>query len=90
MFGIANFTKDNKYWYTIKPMDVFSGYYHLEAYGNDLYHLLVRGDSPTMCSNIAAEVGPTGYYPTNDLLREEPPNSGYWQLVKRINDIIVL
>ncbi|KAI8137931.1 hypothetical protein BJV82DRAFT_660974, partial [Fennellomyces sp. T-0311] len=53
-----------------------------------LYHLLIRGDCPSISPTAVASIGASGYYETNDLFQEDP--SGYWRYVSRIDDIIVL
>ncbi|KAI8144425.1 hypothetical protein BJV82DRAFT_656291 [Fennellomyces sp. T-0311] len=65
--------------------------YHLwEPFGDGLYHLLIRGDYPSLFTNVIENVGPGGYFATGYLFQEEPPKSGYWRYARRINDTLVL
>ncbi|KAI8146560.1 hypothetical protein BJV82DRAFT_599005 [Fennellomyces sp. T-0311] len=86
--GMSNIAKDNKYWYSLEPIKMISSYYNWEPFDDGVYHLTIRSDCPGLYHNIT--IRPDGYYETLDLLREEPPNSGYYRHLGRISDTFLM
>ncbi|KAI8137624.1 hypothetical protein BJV82DRAFT_336352 [Fennellomyces sp. T-0311] len=86
--AVSSFSSGDKNYHLVKPHEFSSGYVKWEPYDKDLYHLLVRGDCPTISPTAAASINASGYYETNNLFQKDP--SGYWRYIRRIDDTLVL
>lgn len=87
---MADASKSSKSWYNVRPMSVIKPYIIWEPYDEALgvYHLVIRGDSPTMATGVVNT--PESTYATNDLFIEDPPNSGAYRYVGRKDDILIM
>ncbi|KAI8147938.1 hypothetical protein BJV82DRAFT_709635 [Fennellomyces sp. T-0311] len=86
----SDYSNDNPYWYAVKLHSSISNYCRWEPFDDELYHLMIRGDCPSLCPAVAAKYGPGGYYPTNDLFQKVSPTSDHWRHVRRINITVML
>ncbi|KAI8146561.1 hypothetical protein BJV82DRAFT_599006 [Fennellomyces sp. T-0311] len=86
--AIADLSRDNKTWYTVKPVKDFLDYYHWEPVDEGIYHCMIKGDCPGLCPSVV--LNEQGLYETTDLFREEPPNSGYYRHIGRNTDVFVM
>ncbi|KAI8145327.1 hypothetical protein BJV82DRAFT_711549 [Fennellomyces sp. T-0311] len=88
--GASDLSRDNSYWYAIKTNSFISNYCRWEPFGDGLYHLMIRGDCPTLCPAVTKKYGPDGYYPTNDLFQEVAPMSNHWRHIRRLNITVTM
>lgn len=77
-------------WNACRPASLIADYCVWEPFDEllDVYHLVIKAGCPKMSPSIANRVN--GDFATNDLFMEDPPGSGYWCHLGRIDDTLVM
>lgn len=90
--GISDFTgKDgHEFWSKVRFIEPMLPYIEWEPYDNAerIYHLVIKAGCPFLASNVANRED--GSYATSDLFREDMPGSGYYTILGRKDDTLVM
>ncbi|KAI8145845.1 hypothetical protein BJV82DRAFT_678730 [Fennellomyces sp. T-0311] len=87
---VPNVSKSNNEWYQIRLSAETNRHFFLEPFDSNARtrQIIIRGDNPSL--SASAKRRPNGDFETRDLVKEDPPNSGAWRIVGRIDDTLVM
>ncbi|KAI9255135.1 hypothetical protein BDA99DRAFT_517966 [Phascolomyces articulosus] len=87
---LSNLSKNNNRWYDFTPSPALMHYATFEPYGDNLYHLVIHNDYPSLAKGFGNR--PNGDFATNDLfaknVQESLGNFTSWTHIGRIDDAI--
>lgn len=85
-----DFNEQRAPWNACRPSGLIAEYCSWEPFDEllEVYHLVIKAGCPKMSPCIANRVN--GDFATNDLFMEDPPSSGYWCHLGRIDDTLVM
>lgn len=90
--GISDFSgKDgHELWSKVRFIEPFRPYLEWEPYDKQerIYHLVIKAGCPYLARNVANRED--GSYATSDLFREDVPGSGYYTILGRKDDTLVM
>ncbi|KAI7884620.1 acetyl-CoA synthetase-like protein [Lichtheimia hyalospora FSU 10163] len=90
VYLLNDFIEKRAPWNACRPCKLVAEYCMWEPFDEllDVYHLVIKAGCPKMSPRIANRVN--GDFATNDLFMEDPPGSGYWCHLGRIDDTLLM